>query len=148
MSWEDAVKRSHIPAKLRSLVIERAKGCCEYCLLSQDYAIATHHLDHLLALKHGGRTKIENLAFVCARCNRRKGSDIASIDPADGTLVMLFNPREQVWREHFTLDGAVLVGLTPSGRATVELLQMNHPARIAMRRKLMDSGLYPPAHIR
>lgn len=142
------MKRSHIPAKLRRLVSERAKGCCEYCLLSQDYAIAAHHLDHLLALKHGGRTISENLAFVCARCNRRKGSDIATIDPADGTPVLLFNPREQVWREHFALDDAVLVGVTPAGRATVELLQMNHPARIAMRRKLIDEGLFPPPHIK
>jgi hypothetical protein len=42
---------------------------------------------------------------VCRLCNRFKGSDIASLDPASGTLLPLFNPRSDVWEEHFRVEG-------------------------------------------
>ncbi|MGE0131043.1 MAG: HNH endonuclease [Blastocatellales bacterium] len=136
--------RIHIPDQLRRLVIERARGCCEYCLLHQDDAPEPHHVDHLIAIKHGGKTVILNLALACARCNRYKGSDLAAIDPAENKPALLFNPRSQIWSEHFALGGALIVGLTPVGRATVELLRVNDDSVVAHRRKLMSKKRYPP----
>ncbi|WP_366934332.1 HNH endonuclease signature motif containing protein [Microcoleus sp. PH2017_24_DOB_U_A] len=54
-----------ISAELRRLVIERASGQCEYCLIHEDFSIYSHEVDHIIALKHGGKTRAENLAFSC-----------------------------------------------------------------------------------
>ena len=47
-------------------------------------------------------------------------------DPTTGTLVPLFNPRAQVWSEHFVWanGGTHIVSLTPTGRATVIALRV------------------------
>ena len=140
--------RAHIPVELRRLVLERAHECCEYCLLRQDDTQFAHHIDHVIAVKHGGETVSNNLALACLKCNRYKGSDLTAIDPVDRVIVQLFNPRVQVWSEHFVLDGARLVGLTQTGRATVALLQMNDRARLMQRRRLIVAGRYPPTHIK
>jgi hypothetical protein len=140
--------RIRIPASLRRLVIERARECCEYCLLHLIDAEYAHEIDHLIAIKHGGKTIIENLVFACFKCNRRKGSDLSAIDPIDKVLVPLFNPRTQVWAEHFTLVGAFIVGQTQVGRATVALLELNSDARLERRQALMDAGHYPPPWMR
>ncbi len=87
--------RTHVPAALRRLVVERAHECCEYCLLHQADAESHHQLDHLIAIKHGGQPVGENLALACQLCNRYKGSDLAAFDPASGEIVPLFNPRIQ-----------------------------------------------------
>jgi len=135
--------RSRIPAPLCRFVIERARGCCEYCLLHQDDTDFAHHVDHLIALKHGGRTEEENLALACMECNLRKGPDLAAIDPVEKVVVSLFNPRVQRWSEHFTVVNASLVGTTPTGRATAALLRMNDPARFLERQRLILAGRYP-----
>ena len=61
---------SLIPAELRRLVIERASGHCEYCRIHQDVSIYSHEVDHIIALKHGGQTRADNLALSCLSCNR------------------------------------------------------------------------------
>ena len=65
---------SSIPTELRKLVIERAAGRCEYCLMHQNVSIYSHEVDHIIALKHGGQTSADNLALSCLSCNRHKGS--------------------------------------------------------------------------
>jgi len=136
------MSRIAIPAPLRRLVLERADGRCEYCLLHQDDAPFAHQLDHVLPLKHGGHTIESNLALACLECNRHKGSDLTAIDPTDGSVVLLFNPRTQLWQEHFTLVGVRIAGQTPAGRATVILLRMNEPTRIIQRQVVIDAGRY------
>jgi hypothetical protein len=93
-------------------------------LLHQDLAASTHQVDHVIAEKHGGQTVLDNLALSCTVCNRRKGSDISSIDPETGNLVSLFNPRTQQWSDHFKLDGMHISGLTEVGRTPVEFLRL------------------------
>ena len=115
---------SYISRRLRFLVIERASGSCEYCLVHADYAAFVHEIDHVIAKKHGGATTADNLAYACAQCNRFKGSNVAAVDPQTGDIVPLFNPRTQQWRHHFQLDGAMIVPLTLIGRATERLLQL------------------------
>jgi hypothetical protein len=105
-------------AEIRRQVVERARNYCEYCLLHQDLAASTHQVDHVIAEKHGGQTSLDNLALSCMVCNRRKGSDIGSLDPITGVLIPLFNPRTQQWSDHFTLDGMHINGLTTVGRTT------------------------------
>jgi 5-methylcytosine-specific restriction endonuclease McrA len=97
---------SLIPAELGRLVIERASGHCEYWLIHQDVSIYSHEVDHIIALKHGGQTRADNLALSCLSCNRYKGSDLATIDPINDEIVPLFNPCRQVWDEHFLLNDA------------------------------------------
>ncbi len=133
---------SSIPVALRQMVTTRAKGCCEYCWIHNDDVPDTHEADHLVARKHGGQTVAENLALACLPCNRRKGSDLTAIDPITQEIVPLFNPRTQVWNNHFVLDGPLIVGLTATGRATVALLHFNDPVRLDNRRRLIEAGRY------
>ncbi|HKV38303.1 MAG TPA: HNH endonuclease signature motif containing protein [Blastocatellia bacterium] len=127
----------------------RARGLCEYCLLPEDIAFFAHEPDHILARKHGGETRDDNLALSCFDCNRFKGSDIASIDPISGEVVPLFNPRTQQWNDHFENDGGRIVPLTTTGRATARLLRLNMPERIEVRQALSDRGAYPnDRHVR
>lgn len=137
--------RIHIPDELRRQVIERAQKRCEYCLIHQDDTPEPHHIDHIIALKHGGKTVLENLALACARCNRRKGADFAALDPATQQPVPLFNPRTQRWNEHFVLQEARLIGQTQIGQATLALLRMNDEVVVAQRRKLIRRKRYPGA---
>lgn len=124
---------TYIPSALRHLVYERANGCCEYCLISEDVSFAKHQIDHVIAEKHGGLTVEDNLALSCTICNKHKGSDIASIDNETGEIVPLFNPRKDVWSEHFKIENGIFIGLTPNARATIRLLQINTLMRIEER---------------
>ncbi|WP_445250916.1 HNH endonuclease [Microcoleus sp. OTE_8_concoct_300] len=134
---------SLIPAELRRLVIERSSGHCEYCLIHQDISIYSHEVDQIIALKHGGQTRADNLALSCLSCNRYKGSDLATIDPINDEIVPLFNPRRQVWDEHFLLNEARIEGITQIGQATSRLLKLNAPNRILERQVLINQRGYP-----
>lgn len=131
-------------AGLRRFVRERATGRCEYCGVLEAHAFLSHQVDHVIPEKHGGRTAADNLALSCVLCNRRKGSDLASIDPQTGRPAILFNPRTQAWGDHFRLEKSVVVPLTPEGRATVALLQLNDPARVEERVELIRAAAYAP----
>jgi hypothetical protein len=107
--------------------------------------LATHEIDHVIAEKHGGPTEAGNLALACAIRNGFKGSDLASIDADSGSIVPLFNPRRDRWTEHFRLENGRIEPLTASGRATVRLLQLNHPHRVEERLLLIAvEGLLAP----
>ena len=127
---------SEADASLREFVRSRAGGLCEYCRISERFTLAEHQLDHVVAMKHGGRTVAGNLALACALCNRFKGSDIASIDPQTGELTPLFHPRIDIWEDHYEFRDGEILGLTVWGRATVFLLRMNRPARVRERQIL------------
>ena len=136
----------YVRVPLRREVRQRARQRCEYCLLHEDDAFLPHEPDHIVAVKHGGPTSAENLAWTCFVCNRAKGSDIASVDPETGEIVRLFSPRCDEWTTHFLLtEDALLVGKTPSGRAASRLLQYNDPRQVEIRQILVDAGLYPPS---
>lgn len=137
------MKQARISAALRREVRQRARECCEYCLLTESQAFFPHEPDHLIAKKHGGRTVSENLALACFDCNRFKGSDITSVDHITGELTALFNPRIQRWSEHFRLDKGRIVPLTVIGRVTEKVLQLNLPARVEVRQRLAGSGRFP-----
>ena len=133
---------SDVPARLRQHIIERAAFRCEYCLFPSRFALHQHEPDHIVPRQHGGETHEDNIANSCFRCNRYKGPNVGSFDSLTGLLVPLFNPRRQVWTEHFEWDGATIRPLTPEGRVTVKILRLNDADRIAERQRLMDFHLY------
>lgn len=130
-------------ARQRRQVYLRAAGRCEYCLVHQNDSYAPHQIDHVIAEKHGGTTILSNLALSCVLCNRRKGSDISSVDPETRQVAPLYNPRTELWSHHFSLEGLRVVGKTPEGRATVALLQLNRVKRQLERQALMAARRYP-----
>ncbi len=64
-----------LPIALRRAVIERAHERCEYCHKPQ-VSFFPHEVDHVVAVKHGGQTTLDNLALACFQFNRYKGSDL------------------------------------------------------------------------
>ena len=126
---------SDIPARLRRWVVLRAGNRCEYCRLAQQGQEATFHVDHILPRAAGGRTGTANLALACVSCSLRKEARRSAIEPKSNRRVALFHPRRQRWRDHFRWEGLRIVGLTPTGRATVAALQMNRPLILAIRQE-------------
>ena len=142
-----------IGAELRRLVVDRAEGLCEYCLIHEDDTVFGCHVDHVISLKHGGPTDAGNLAVACVFCNRAKGSDIGSVlQPLEpSSFVRLFHPRRDAWSAHFALDadGVTMVPLTDVGAVTVRLLGINQAERLLEREALAATGRYPsPAALR
>ncbi len=133
---------TYINLALRREVEARARGRCEYCLLHAEDAYFAHHVDHVIAEKHGGQTDSDNLALCCAECNLHKGSDLASLS-STGRLVALFNPRRQRWSAHFQIDGGRISALTATGEVTVRLLDINNETRVETRATLAQLQLYP-----
>jgi hypothetical protein len=99
-----------------------------------------YHIEHVLPRQHGGNDDEPNLALACNHCNLHKGPNLAGIDPQTHTVIPLFDPRRQLWDEHFALEGASIVGLTPTGRATLSVLAMNAPVRLELRAELIENG--------
>jgi hypothetical protein len=124
----------------RELVRSRACLRCEYCHLAQSHSELTHHIEHIVAKKHGGSDQVDNLALACHRFNLHKGSNLTGIDPQSGEIATLFNPRREAWPDHFTVDGEWIIGLTSTGRATVQVLAINDPRRRELRREIARHG--------
>ena len=103
-------------------------------------------IDHLLPEASGGRTEENNLWLACSLCNDHKADRIAALDPATGERVRLFDPRHQVWAEHFrwTDAGDRIIGLTPTGRTTVAALRLNRPTLVKARQLWTVAGWHPP----
>jgi hypothetical protein len=100
----------------------------------------TFHIEHIRARQHGGDDDPSNLALACPDCNAYKGPNLTSVDPETEQVVSLFNPREDVWSEHFAFEGPAIVARTSIGRATVRLLSMNEASRAEMRLRLQEAG--------
>jgi hypothetical protein len=123
---------------LQAEVRHRAGDICEYCRLAESASELRHVIDHIIARQHGGWTTSDNLALACGRCNRHKGPNVAGVDPHTAKLTRLFNPRSDLWSDHFQWQGAYLIPLTDVGRTTIHVLAMNDPYRIALRTVLFN----------
>jgi hypothetical protein len=127
----------------RQAVRERAEKRCEYCHLPDVLPQTLRfQLEHVLARQHGGATTFENLAWCCQRCNEKKGPNLSGVDPDTSIIVSLFHPRHDRWQDHFALAGLTIAGLTPVGRATAWLLDMNSEERLRWRAALQRYGLF------
>jgi hypothetical protein len=129
------VQRRKIPEDIQQRVHERALNLCEYCHTSELWQYVRFTVDHIVPLSQGGTDDLENLCLACFHCNRRKSDLLTGIDPITGTIVPLFHPRQEIWNDHFTWsrDNLYLLGLTPTGRATVALLECNRKRIVRIR---------------
>jgi hypothetical protein len=125
----------------RDQIRDRAGDVCEYCLLPQFCTTLPHEIDHIRAKKHHGPTTLQNTCWACAYCNSSKGTNASGYDDETASLVRLFNPRRDRWKDHFAWRGPRLTGKTPIARATIDVLNINHPDRIEHRRILMEMGM-------
>ena len=110
--------------------------------MPEDGDVSPFQMDHIRAQKHAGSSNWENLAWSCLACNSFKGPNVAGYEPDSDRLSPLFNPRHDVWSQHFAWNGPVLMGLTPVGRTTITVLRINQPDRIEHRRLLIASELW------
>ncbi len=132
--------------RLKEMVRERAKGCCEYCLSQERYCPDIFSAEHILPLCLGGLTILLNLAYACQLCNNKKYIFTHWTDPVTGELAPFYNPRINTWEEHFewSEDFSQMLGLTPTGRATIEKLQLNRAGVVNLRLVLRKNGEHPP----
>ena len=129
----------------KELVRQRAGNRCEYCHLPQDATpFLKFHIEHVIAKQHtpddDNPDDLKRLALSCDRCNLFKGPNLSSIDPDSGEIVNLFNPRTDNWNDHFEICGGKIVGLTPKGRASARLLNMNDSRRVDLREQWLEEG--------
>ncbi|MEZ4737412.1 MAG: HNH endonuclease [Caldilineaceae bacterium] len=136
----------YLPARLRQQVEERARHRCEYCQTQELIIGMPLEAEHIIPVAAGGATDAANLCLACPRCNRYKGTQTELHDSITGEKVALFNPRQQQWHEHFIWqsDGLLLVGLTPTGRATINALQLNNRFILRSRQLWIAQGWHPP----
>lgn len=133
----------YISDSLRNKVELRANGICEYCRIAIEDTYFGGEVDHIISFKHRGQTILSNLALACQPCNRHKGSDLGSISIVSGLFVRFYNPRTDIWREHFQLNSnAEIITLTEIGEVTAFILGFNEPERISERLGLIEIGHY------
>lgn len=133
---------SAIPKALRAVVARRDEGRCCYCHLRQVGQAAVFHVDHVVPRSRGGTTSEDNLALQCPACSLRKANKTTALDTTSGEVVSLFHPLQQQWGDHFRMDrDGTCVGLSPTGRATVDALRMNDPLPRTARALQIASGL-------
>lgn len=137
--------KPRISVQQKAAVKQRAKDCCEYCWSQEEYSPDTFSVEHIVPLAKGGTNEADNLANACQRCNNHKYISIEAIDPLTGEIVSLYHPRQNRWSDHFAWnkDYTFMVGLTPTGRATVAKLELNRKGVVNLRRLLHAWGLHP-----
>jgi HNH endonuclease len=103
-------------------------------------------VDHIKPIARGGLDTENNLCLACELCNQYKWTKTDGIDTQTGQTVYLFNPRQDRWSKHFIWsdDGTEVIGLTPSGRATVVTLRLNNELAVIVRRNWIRAGWHPP----
>ena len=131
---------------IRSIVRVRAKNCCEYCFAQAEFSHDPFSEEHIWPTSKRGQYILENLAWACLGCNFFKGAATVALDFLTGLLVPLYNPRKDMWETHFEWneDFTILIGLTPTGRATITRLKLNREGLMNLRRLLVKEGKHPP----
>ena len=120
------MSRAYIPKALRERVHEQARRRCGYCLTAEAIVGAPMEVEHIFPESLGGATEEDNPWLACSLCNDHKNDRIAALDPLDGEIVRLFDPRHQRWaldaahgagdtarRAHLVLfepDGTIILG--------------------------------------
>jgi hypothetical protein len=132
-----------VAKSIKEKVAKRANNCCEYCLLSERVSFYKFHIEHIRSLKHGGTSNLDNLAYGCPDCNAFKGSDIATFIENTDLLTPFFNPRKDIWEEHFEIQNGAIYGKTLIGQATVKIFKFNEIERLIFRQQLISFDLYP-----
>jgi hypothetical protein len=136
------LKKSSVPIKTRRQVVSRAGNKCEYCLLPAEASIVSLQVDHIIPELQQGPTVLENLALACKSCNVYKGYSVVKYYYESGKTVLLFNPRKELWKEHFSLqETGIIASLSETGAATVDILRLNEKIRVEGRLVLISQGI-------
>jgi len=100
-----------------STVAARAFHSCEYCHAPESVFNFPFEVDHVIPVSSDGKDTEENLALACRSCNIYKAAFLDGVDPETSDSTTLFNPRIQIWREHFSVNELTgeIVGLSPKG---------------------------------
>lgn len=138
--------RKYIPKAINDELDTLSKGYCEYCKFMQIYSHDSFVTEHIIPLFLEGSNKLDNLARACGGCNGFKHTFVSAVDPISKKTIPLFHPRKEKWENHFTwsTDFLRIIGLTPTGRATVTRLQLNRPQLINFRKIALGFG-HPPS---
>ena len=144
--------RPYIPVEVERRVRKAAGDRCGYCLSPQSLVMARLEIEHIVprtsfAADDPAADDETNLWLACPLCNGHKSDKISAADPDTGERVRLFNPRTQRWSAHFrwSEDGIRVVGLTPTGRATVAALHLaDDPEALRVRANWVMAGWHPP----
>ncbi len=136
----------YISVAIQRTILELSQGYCEYCILPANFSTDYFHYEHIIPLILNGRTELKNLARSCGICNNNKRDKIEHIDPLTQQIARLFHPRQDIWTDHFQWsdDDLYIAGITPIGRATIDLLKTNRSNAINLRKLLKMADLHPP----
>jgi hypothetical protein len=137
---------SEISKELNAKIRFSAKNRCGYCLVPQKLVSYKLEIEHIFPRGLGGTSEEENLWLSCRQCNLSKGIKTHGFDAVTFERVKIFNPREQIWAEHFEFseDKTEIIGKTPTGRATVSALQLNDDLQTTAREFWKLTGIFPP----
>jgi hypothetical protein len=126
-------------------VARRAGRRCEYRRAPEEVFNFPCEVEHVFPVSRGGADDESNLCLACRACNARKGERVSFRDEETQEVTTLFDPRRQRWAEHFTVDpdSGEIIGATPTGRATVACLDLNHPLQLAARAIWIRFRLFP-----
>lgn len=138
--------RRHIPKRVQNAVRQRANYLCEYCHTAEKWQYILFTVDHITPLAEAGADALYNLALACFHCNRRKSNLLRVLDPESNEQVPLFNPRQQMWSEHFcwSADRLRIIGRSPIGRGTIAALALNRERVIRLRAADLLVNRHPP----
>lgn len=126
-------------------VSQRAGHRCEYCHAPEVIFNVAFEVDHIIPISKNGTDEAQNWALSCRICNLRKLGHTEGFDPVTQQTVRLFNPRLDVWDEHFIAQREPLFrleGRTQIGRATAERLEMNSPLQLRARELWIALGIF------
>jgi hypothetical protein len=139
--------RRYITISEQQTIIDRAERRCEYCQCPMDYSSQSFVCEHITPVAKGGETSLENLALACGGCNSSKYTKQEAIDPSSSENAPLYDPRQEIWLENFSwsTDGLEIIGITPTGRATVQALNLNRSGVKNIRKLLIMANLHPPS---
>lgn len=138
-----------IKKDLDETIRREAKNRCGYCLNPQELIPYKLEIEHLIPKASGGESTKENLWLACRECNAHKSAKTNAVDNLTGKTVKLFNPRTQIWNEHFEFsqNKTEIIGKTPCGRATVGCLQINNFYQTTARSIWVEMNKFPPQDI-
>ena len=135
-----------VSASFRNKVEERAKKLCEYCQSPLEFSSDPFSVEHIFPISKGGTDDLENLALACQGCNGHKFTKTEAFDVISQTTATFYNPRKDVWNEHFVWseDFTEIIGKTAKGRVTIKTLKLNRQRIMNLRRVLILAGEHPP----
>jgi len=145
---------SYIPDAVRHRVIEAFGNRCSYCLAAQRYVLSKLEIERIIPVTQDGSNDDVNLCLACRLCNLYISDQIEAVDPVTKVIVALFNPHTDLERSlpmgygWWGTDGAIIIGVSPIGRATVEALRLNNEIAVEVRRNWALVGWHPPSGAR